>query len=239
MPLDNPAELDAVWQAAQFAMATLLAGDPLKNIPHAATVERGQVWEVLAALIQQHDIDLLVLGTRGRRGLKKLVLGSVAEQIFRQAACPVLTVGPHVAGDGMAEVKFARILFATDFSSGSLQALPYAVLLARTNSSHLILLHALAASTEVSWEAVIDGFAGKRQQVANLVPAMQDVQPEVMVECGPAAETILKVATSRKADLIVMGAHRASIHSLAPHLPWATASAVVAQACCPVLTVRS
>src|SRR5207244_7706673 len=82
--------------------------------------------------------------TRGRHGLKKLVLGSGAEQIFRQADCPVLTVGPNVevpAGDAAA---FRHIVFATDFSAGSLHALPYALSLAEENEATLTFLHVMA-----------------------------------------------------------------------------------------------
>jgi len=68
---------------------------------------------------------------------------------------------------------------------------------------------------------------------------MEELNPEVIVDCGPAAETILNIAENKRANLIVMGAHRASLGSFATHLPWATASTVVRQAHCPVLTVRS
>ena len=77
------------------------AGTPCRPAPcfsdiaHTATVERGEVWEVLSSLVEEKKIDLIVVGTHGRRGLKKLVLGSMAEQVFRQARCPVLTIGPH------------------------------------------------------------------------------------------------------------------------------------------------
>jgi nucleotide-binding universal stress UspA family protein len=155
----------------------------------------------------------------------------------------------------MADTSFKTILFATDFSSGSEHALPYAVSLARANKSHLILLHALpvsmealpssmeplSAGWEVSVELVADALGCARRQVAELIPAetSQELSPEIVVESEPAAEMILRVAESKQAGLIVMGAHRTSAHSVASHLPWATASTVVCRAPCPVLTVRS
>jgi nucleotide-binding universal stress UspA family protein len=66
---------------------------PFKDVPHLV-LERGNVWDVLASEIQRENIDLLILGTRGRGGLKKLALGSVAEEVLHLASCPVLTVGP-------------------------------------------------------------------------------------------------------------------------------------------------
>jgi hypothetical protein len=68
----------------------------MNDLNHHLLLEQGPVWDVLASLIQRENIDLLVLGTRGRGSLRKLVLGSVAEEVLRLAPCPVLTIGPHV-----------------------------------------------------------------------------------------------------------------------------------------------
>jgi nucleotide-binding universal stress UspA family protein len=255
VPMDKLPELDLERKHAEFAMKALLADDHFKNISHTETVERGTVWEVLAALLEEKRVDLMVLGTHGRRGLRKLVMGSSAEQIFRLARCPVLTVGPRTTIVGEAGSGNAPIVFATDFSSGSQGALLYAVLLARAHHSPLVLLHAVPPmvgilpgsmdapmiNVEVSGELVAAAFANARRQMAELVSAesMQDLSPEIMVECGLAPDLILRTAESRQAGLIVMGAHRASVHSVAGHLPWATASTVVCEAPCPVLTVRS
>ncbi len=255
VPLDSFPELDADRYVAQTAMDALLAGDSFRNITHTATVERGQTWEILASLVEEKHADLIVLGTHGRRGLKKLVLGSTAEEIFRRAPCPVLTVGPRTTNEDIVQASVAPILFATDFSPGSRHALPYAVSLARANNSRLILLHAVpprmeVVSTsvdampidmEISAQLAEEALAGARRQMAELISAetLQELKPEVIVGGGLAAGMILSIAESKRAGLIVMGAHRASLHSVAAHLPWATASTVVCQAPCPVLTVRS
>src|SRR5260370_26142014 len=72
--------------------------EQLKGIEHEVLIGEGNIWEVTLNLLKEKEIDLIVLGTRGRTGLGKALLGSVAEQILRQAPCPVLTVGPHVIG---------------------------------------------------------------------------------------------------------------------------------------------
>ncbi len=237
------------------AMEALLASDAFRDIAHTATVARGRVWEVLASLVEEKSVDLIVVGTHGRRGLKKLVLGSTAEQVFRLARCPVLTVGPRTTNADMAQASVAPVLFATDFSFGSRHALPYALSLARANHSRLILLHAVApimrfvtaavdtepVNMEITAELTAEALASARQQMSELISAemKQESEPEVIVECGTPAETILRIAASKQAGLIVMGAHRASLHLVASHVPWATASAVVCEAPCPVLTVRS
>jgi len=94
---------------------------------------------------------------------------------------------------------------------------------------------------EVPTEFIAEALGTARRQMAELISAenMQGLKPEVIVECGLAPETILSVAKDKEAKLIVMSAHRASDKSIVSHLPWATASMVVCEAHCPVLTVRN
>jgi nucleotide-binding universal stress UspA family protein len=237
VPLDNFPELDADLDVAKAAMKTLLAGKPFGKVAHTTTVIRGYLWGVFAAVIEEKGVDLIVLGTHGRRGLKKLVLGSVAEEVYRLATCPVLTVGPQAT----ANASFATILFATDLSFGLQQALTYAVSLARAYGSHLVLMHALPACMEASEGGITEFLADTGRRVAALLSAqvVEELKPEIVVACGPAAETILSIAKSKQADLIVMGAHHSAVPSVAAHMLGATAPTVVCQAHCPVLTVRS
>ncbi len=236
-----PAALDTVKAAAESSMAAFVAGEALLGIPHGVAIERGRVWEALEALIQQEEVDLVVLGTHGRRGWRKFVLGSVAEQIFRCAPCPVLTVGPQAKAGGLAEGRLARILYATDFSPASLHALLYARSLAEQSASRLTLLHVVQDSVEVMWRFLDEALAKARQRLRDLLSeeTVQRLQPQIIVERGPAAETILEIAQEQQVNLIVMGAHRSRVPVAIAHLPWAIASLVVSQARCPVLTVRS
>lgn len=255
VPLEREPELDADQIEAESAMKAVESSASMNDIAHTATVERGEVWEVLSVIVEEKKIDLIVLGTHGRRGLKKLVLGSTAELVFRRAPCPVLTVGPHITKLDMARTDIAPVLFATDFSEGSEHALPYAVSLALAHHTNLILLHAVPpsigvmpdsmdgvmANAECAAELVANALAEARRNMAALISAetLQELKPETVIECAEASALILNTAESRQAGLIVMGAHRASMHSMAAHLPWATASTVVCEAHCPVLTVRS
>jgi nucleotide-binding universal stress UspA family protein len=115
----------------------------MQGIPHDVLTPRGKVPDELARIIEERKIDLLVLGTHGRTGVRKLVLGSVAEEIFRRAACPVLSVGPNVSCQPSGETEFRHILFATDFSEESLAALPYAISLAEEDQAQLVILHVI------------------------------------------------------------------------------------------------
>src|SRR6185312_9641494 len=114
------------------------------DLPHETSVQRGMgVWASLQRLIQGQAIDLVVLGTHGRTGVAKLLLGSTAEEIFRCSPAPVLTIGPKVPRRTHEDAAFRRILFATDFSSDSESALPYAISFAEENQASLTLLHVL------------------------------------------------------------------------------------------------
>ena len=90
--------------------------------------------------IEADDVDLIVLGTHGRTGAEKLLLGSVAEEIFRRSPVPVLTIGPGVRSSTHNAGRFRRVLFATDLSPESLAAAPYAITLAQENQARLALL---------------------------------------------------------------------------------------------------
>jgi nucleotide-binding universal stress UspA family protein len=83
---------------AQEKMGEILISGRLRGVAHETVIEHGSLWPTIEVLIGKHQIDLVVVGTEGVGGLQKMLLGSGAEQIFRQAMCPVLTVGPAVTG---------------------------------------------------------------------------------------------------------------------------------------------
>src|SRR5438309_6155655 len=101
--------------------------EQLQGIEHEVVIGEGNLWEVLSNLISEKEIDLVVVGTRGRTGFGKTLLGSVAEQILRQSPCPVLTVGPHVNPWSDEYVKMREIVFATDLATDTPVAAPYAI----------------------------------------------------------------------------------------------------------------
>lgn len=217
----------------------------LAGLQHITTVERGiEVWPTVQEAIQKEDIDLIILGTHGRTGAEKLLLGSVAEEIFRRSPVPVLTIGPRVRASVHNGARFHRVLFATDFSPESLAAAPYALSLAQQNQSHLVLItvmHKPGAVDdsdlrlfEVSVAEAISRLYEIVSQNVNI-----DFTSEVAVEYGEPAERIVQVAKQRGVDLIVMGVRNAASRlGAATHLERAIAHKVVAHAPCPVLTVR-
>ena len=214
----------------------------VKETPHTVLTPQGNVEDALADVIRERDIDLLVLGSRGRTGVGKLLLGSVAEEIFRHTVCPVLSIGPNISQKPDREMQFRRILFATEFSKDSLTALRYAVSLAEEDEAQLTLLHVV--------EQPAVGIADTEEIKTSLLTRLQSlVPPESALWCSPEcliefgrnfatpSEPILEVAAKQGADLIVLGAR--PIHGkmgLGTHLS-STTTEILTHASCPVLTV--
>ena len=244
LPFVEAAEPDPE-QIKLVAMQKLAAlAEPFKGIKHKELIEQGEVPEVLSRLADENDIDLIVIGTGARTGLEKLLLGSVAEEVFRTAACPVLTVGPHVTHweiDG----NLRHILFATDFGPESVHALPYALSLAENNKALLTLLHVAPEpgvplpEPEPGAMPVLDPsevVASGEKQLRALIPEGIELwhEPEYLVQFGPTAETILRISAP-DVDLIVLGVKRPA--ALTKHLGAGVAYKIACDACCPVLSV--
>jgi len=214
----------------------------LAGLDHLATVESAlSVWEAVENVIQDHSVDLIVMGTHGRTGVSRLLLGSVAEEVFRRSPVPVMTVGPAVRTSTHAGGRFRRILFATDYSPASAAAAPYAVSLAENNEARLVLIHVTPRIERKRDQKCEISVAEMIHRLYDIVPcqAHLSIPPEVSIEYGSPAERIIAAAKQRSADLIVLGARRARGHlGSATHLERRTAHEVVARASCPVLTVR-
>ena len=238
VPLDPlPEDTDTVWQHAQRDLTDFARPEVLGDIPYEGVLERGDFWSVISDMIRTHEIDLIVAGTRGRQGVRKLVLGSHAEKIYRRTDSPVLTIGPKVRPLEKSAWKLKQILFPTDGSDVSLSALPYALSLAEENQATLILLQ-LMLFVAPEYRGIDD--ASALETLRTLIPAEAEdwCTPEFVVRFDFPAEGILRLARERDVNLIVMGVRKSSEGAITEHLPWPVASQVVAEARCPVLTVR-
>ncbi|MGB0002064.1 MAG: universal stress protein [Candidatus Acidiferrales bacterium] len=201
-------------------------------------------WNAVRQTMTEHNIELVVVGTHGRSGADKLLMGSVAEEIFRRSTVPVLTIRPGVRSSALIGGRFHRVLFATDFTDASVAATPYVVSLARKQNARLVLLHVIQpapqnGNEENRFELSADEAI---RQLHETIPKEVglDYPPEAAVEFGQAAERIVEAAKHHQADLIVLGVRDAKGHlSEVTHLERAIAHKIVAHAECPVLTVRS
>lgn len=219
-------------------MAQLLAPLRLQRERFEAIVSEGEISEVLTDMIQHHHIDLAVLGTHGRRAFKKLLLGSIAEEIFRTAPCPVLTVGPKTA-PAPAKSGLRHILYPMEFAPDTSKAAQYAVSLAERYTATLTVMNVrenMAASDSTA-EEFPQPF---KRWINDNVPQDSDLHNRIRFErgFGPAADSILDFVAKANVDLIVM-AIRDLDPVMAAHLPTSDAThQLVSRAPCPVLTIR-
>jgi nucleotide-binding universal stress UspA family protein len=239
-PEAMPQVIEAAEEQARFEAQQL--HEMLGAVSHEVTVTEGDLWPVLFEILDKQKTDLIVMGTHGRTGVSRALLGSAAEEVFRRAACPVLTVGPHVSRNTDRRLAMKEILFSTDFSAESLAALPFAVSLAQEHQSNLTLLYVTGKNKvgELVHAEQYDESTLRRLQA--LVPAEADLwcEPKCRVEHGPEAEKIMKVATALGADLIVLGVRNAQVGlGATTHILRSIAHEVVAHAECPVLTVHA
>lgn len=230
--------LDLEEQEAKQELHRYDEARKFEGLRHEFIVERGYPPTIVPDLIAMENVDLVVLGTHGRKGLSKLFSGSVAEQIFRKATCPVLTVGPAAHPIPPTKWMPGRILLATDFSTGSAHALPYAITLAEDSNAELILFH---AAPLVPWEQQSEMGTHYDKRLAEMLPSDRQLNCKVNFEVrfDLPAQAILSIANNKQVDLIVMGVHRTPLPVLDAHVPWTTACEVISDAHCPVLTVRA
>lgn len=247
----DPTLIGTVFENERNLAHTKMSGlvKRMECVPHQTWVCTGDFWGAISEVISVNRIDLLVAGTHGRRGVSKLLMGSTAEEILRRAHCPVLTVGPRVSQPSgkmlqeeehlaPAEIRFQRIVYATDFTPQSLTAKPLAVSLTREFKAELTLLHVIEDHADLTRKPGPIECATRRLEELVSIDENLLFRPRAVVEFGSPAERILEVAAEHHADLIVLGVRPPSYLGVGTHAPWATVPKVVASAHCPVLTVR-
>jgi nucleotide-binding universal stress UspA family protein len=234
IPREPMSQDDLAWKEATHKLEEF-SHDP--SIAHTACkclIEQGDLADVIPEMIREHGIDLVVLGTHGRRGVGKLVMGSGAEKIYRSASCPVLTIGPKA---NASDWKLRRILCPVDMSENPEPALHYGLSLAEENQAQFLVLQAVPM---VPWQHRVSIAEQTSSKLEGLIPdeVKDGCTAQVLVGWEHPAEAILNAAADRAADLIVIGVRHTRIAGLSSHLPWPIASELISRAPCPVLTVR-
>jgi nucleotide-binding universal stress UspA family protein len=222
--------LDSFRRASEEDLKRL--AEPVTGIKVSRKVIEGfQPAAVIVDEAVEFNADLIVLGTTSKHGLKKLALGSTAEEVIRTARCPVLTVGPHVRLPSSPAISFQRIVYATDFSAQAAKGKELAMALGVAEGAKVYLCHVLAEKAAVE---------GDERSLSSLKALAREsghcsCEPECVVEYGKAAEAILALAQRVNADLIVLGARKASFW--VEFVRTGLTPALLATATCPVLTV--
>jgi len=207
------------------------------QIEHAAPAE------ALVRYADEQDVDLVVMGTHGRRGLERLLIGSVAEEVLRRAPCPVLTV--RDSDDAPSAWNVGSILAPVDFSEASSSAVQHSKELALTYGAQITLLHAVeevmypsAYGMEIADVPGPDVIERVEEGLADM--AREEIGYEhVVVESriGYAPSTILDYVENNDVDLIVIATHgRSGIERL---LLGSVTERVVRRASVPVFVVKS
>jgi len=189
--------------------------------------------------IDKEKADLVVMGTHGRRGFEKLVMGSVTERMLRHCPVPLITVGPGRKGVA-APPNIRRILVTTDFSEGTRDAMAYALSIAQECQSKVTLLHVvhdIAADIRGKYHDPL--LRGIEAELKNLVPeqVLDWCEVETRIEAGLPYEFIPNFLKSEKFDLLVMNIHGKNMLERA--LLGSTAERTVRAAAeiCPVLLI--
>ncbi|HEY6306799.1 MAG TPA: universal stress protein [Candidatus Angelobacter sp.] len=198
---------------------------------------RGCIEAAFPRWIDEKGIDLVVVGTHGRRGLQRFLMGSCAEFIFRNATCPVLTVGPHVAVRPYKDFSVENILFPTDLGPHVEYAATYALSFAREKHARLTFMHVVSLEEAFQRDRA-ELVSAARTKLEKLVPsdAKRWCEPELVVDIGDPALEVVGYAQKERPDLIVLGLpHDKKFNS---HFRTGVTYKLVSSAPCPVLTIR-
>ena len=225
-------------EAASQKLTQLLHPLGLPRDRYQIVVAGGVISETLLDLVRQNNIDLMVLGTQGRRAFKKLLMGSIAEEIFRLAPCPVLTVGPKTAPIPT-KGPLRHILYPLEFVPDSTKAASYVVSLAERYAATLTIMN-VREDMPTSANAVEEFPQPIKRWIRDHVPEESDMRHRIRFErgFGPAASSIVDFAGKAGVDLIVMSISDIDPVMAAHHPNTGTAYELVRRAPCPVLTIR-
>jgi nucleotide-binding universal stress UspA family protein len=206
--------------------------------------ERLTVVAAIVAWARSTSADLITIGTHGRSGFERFMLGSITEKVLRRAPCPVLTVPPHAPEAVRTPVSFERVLCPVDFSDGSARALEYAAAIAGDAKAELCVLHVIELPPDVADVNGAELATYRRARYDEAHAAMADALAPIRQVCPPkelllagraAAPEILRVAAEQLTDLIVIGVHGRNV--VDRMLFGSVTQQVVRQATCPVLTL--
>ena len=230
-------EFERTYEKAQASLGDLVQVALRAGVTCKAAMGNGMVERTILDTIASKKADLTVLGTNALHGFERLVFGSTAEAVLRQASCPVLTVGPQAAGSAKANQPAGPVVFATDFHLTTTHAIRHAASLSKMMGSPLHCLHVLprALAGGVRDHIIPQIMTEALKHVADESGTLIDPPVCAVAYGSEISNTVVDYARQQKARLIVLGVRRASM--VASHVPAHIAYRVITEAPCPVLTV--
>lgn len=248
-PVGGPELAEGTLDGVKAKLMELLDPEHRESLKTDVLVEAGDVQDELLKMIDEVGPDLVVMGTHGRRSFERWILGSVTEHLLRRADVPLLTVSrldqEHLI-QKPAPVPLAKMVYATDLSSESIEGMKWALDLAREFSAELVVLHVVqnlgwALGNEFIPLDVESRTAQARQAAFDFlvrsIPESARSDPKVRVELreGVPYEVILSFSDSEAADLILLNTQRRG--SVDRALLGSTAERVVRGGRVPVLSI--
>lgn len=204
-----------------------------------AVLLNGPPWVEVVGVLQNQHVDLCVVATRGRTGLARILLGSVAEKIVRHAPCSVLAVHPNTAPQG-----FKHVLVPTDFSPSADMALDLAASLVAPDGK-ITVSHVVELPVQYAGVAPLVAFDNDFLQLANnsLERVAANLRTKTKARIATesttgyaGAETLSAIEADKTLDLVAMGSHGRT--GIKRALLGSVAEKVVRHAHCPVLIAR-
>lgn len=232
VPYYDPLRMDRDARLMLDSLARDIRG---QGIDCVTAVRHGFVPDIVAEVVRNSGAERLILGTHGRRGLKKFVLGSVARQLLETIDVPVCTIGPRAhkkTGDEPMSILHPVSLAGLHESSAALS-----ISLARQFSAQVTLLHIIMPGAAVSRDPAA-ALTAATAELHKLVPqnAMALTQVRAQIGRGNIVQEILSAAQESKAGLLVLGVH-APAHSWLPGTEPA-AYKILVSAPCPVISLK-
>jgi len=223
------------WVLAQESMARWLQEGKFSACD--SIVIEGEPAPAIINFAAVKGADLIVLATSARAHAARLMLGSVAEEIFRGVACPVVVLGPNARL--FKRPKLLRLVFATDLEPHSLAAAPQIFKFKNNLSFEVLVMRAVHPDVTSRSERSRIRMETRLKVEAAIPPRLRKHIKQIHVEFDHPVKAITAFATARKADAIVMGIRSGGeLSRAATHIPWTVAHRVIAKAKCPVLTIR-
>jgi len=233
---------------AKSMLPDLVPEEYRERIDLQTIVKVGEVRSELLGLVKDEKIDLVVMGTHGRKAFERFFLGSLTERMLRKLNVPILTVSNldparelHMAGP----VPLGHVLYATDLSENAESGLKFAIELARDTGARLTVLHVLQALQTIYWGAEA-GYLGnelesiREDALSRLRLSIPDrgcegVRLNTLMTEGDAYREITRIADEEKADIIIMNLQGKTLAERA--LLGSTAERVIRSAHVPVLSI--
>lgn len=240
LPEPDRAYYREVWNRAEGELDAFLQRVPTGRATFRRVLTAGLASHTVLEYATREGIDLIVMGTRGHRGLRRFLLGSVTEEVLQRSDLPVLVVPPGTGDDTV-----THVLAPTDFSVAAEMALPVAVEMAELYGAQLDLLHVLEAAPLLAAltgaQTAAELFPELRPHAAERLDAIVQGADGVLgrasirVAEGRAVETIVDHAKAHDVDLIVMAKH--GLHGVERVLIGSVTERVCRTAPCAVLAL--